>query len=265
MRILCAGLALVFVAACSGGGGGGGSVNNPPPVTPPITDADPGGLWSGTASYADITFEELIAITTSDGRFALLSLETFGPDTVGQYIGTASVAGSELTGAGSAYAAAGSTWDDGSTVLDISITATISERNTMAGSWTTSSGETVSFELDYDSSYEKDSSLALVEGTWYVYDDILNPTLTLTVDPGGAFSAQNVQGCQSLGRASIIDAAFSVYDWAVTISGCGIAGDYVGVAVLGDVETDDPANSENNIILVSMSNDQRALLLPLER
>ncbi len=154
MRALVAGMVFVVVSAC-GGGGGGGSVNVPPPVTPPITDADPGGIWGGTASYADVTFEELVGITTSDGRFTLISLDTFGPDTFGQYIGTASMAGAEFTGSGSAYADSGATWDNGSTVMDISITATVSERSTLSGSWTTSSGEVVFFDLDYDSTYER--------------------------------------------------------------------------------------------------------------
>ena len=260
MRVLLLSLFFLFVSACGGGGGGSTTSVMSPPV-----DADPGGLWLGTVTYDDQTFEELVGITTSDGRFTLISLDTFGPDTFGQYIGMLTVNGTDVTGSGSAYAAAGATWDNGSTVLDISITAVINEQTTMSGSWTASSGETGSFELDYDADYERDSSLVLLEGFWYVYDDILNPVLTLTVDAGGAFTAQNNLGCQSLGQISIIDASFNVYGWGVAISNCIIAGDYSGFAVLGDLDTGDPANSQNNVVLVSMSNDLRALLLPLER
>jgi len=260
LRTLLLSLFLLFVSACGGGGGGSTTSVMPPPV-----DADPGGLWFGTVTYDDQTFEELVGITTSDGRFTLISLDTFGPDTFGQYIGMLTVNGTDATGSGSAYAAPGTTWDNGSTVLEISITAVINEQTTMSGSWTASSGETGSFELDYDADYERDSSLVLLEGVWYVYDDILNPVLTLTVDAGGAFTAQNNLGCQSLGQISIIDASFNVYGWDVAISNCLIDGDYSGFAVLGNLDTGDPANSQNNVVLVSMSNDLRALLLPLER
>jgi len=47
--------------------------------------------------------------------------------------------------------------------------------------------------------------------------------------------------------------------------GCPVAGDYSGLASLADVDTGDPNNSGKAAILVSMSNDQRAILLALER
>jgi hypothetical protein len=231
-----------------------------PTLPPPTADADPGGIWVGTLEYEDATFEELIGITTSDGQFTLISLDTFGPDTFGQYVGIAMLDGSDVSGAGSAYAQPGAAWSDGSTVMDITITAVVDEQTTLTGTWQNSIGELVTFELDYDSEYERDSSLALLEGVWYVYDDLLNPVLTLTMEADGSFSAQNTVGCQSLGQAMLIDADFNIYGWDVTISACAIAGDYSGYAVLGDADT-----GQDNIVLVSISNDQRALLLPLER
>lgn len=263
MRAFTLALAFFVLAACGGGGGGGGGSVTPPP--PPPADADPGGLWFGTLAYDNETFEELVGITTADGRFTFISLDTFGPDTFGQYIGTATVAGSDITGAGKAYAAPGSSWGNGGSVLDITLTAVVVERTSLSGSWQTSSGETVTFELVYDAEYEKDSALAFIDGVWFVYDDALNPTLTLTVESDGSFSGQNSAGCVSLGQISIIDANFNVYGWDVVISNCPIAGDYSGVALLFDLDTGDPNNSENNAVLVSISNDLRALLLPLER
>jgi hypothetical protein len=266
MRNLISALAFLCVAAC---GGGSSTPSTPvtPPLPPPVSDADPGGLWFGLLTNDDQTFEELVAITTSDGRFAFISLDTFGPDTIGQYFGTATVVGADVTGTGSAYASFGSTWSDGSVVHEITLAGILSERSSMSGTWVNSSGETVVYELDYDALHEKDSSLALLEGVWFVYDDTLNPTLTMTIDAAGAFSAQASSGCQSLGQVSIIDAQNNVYGWDVAISGigCPVAGDYSGLAFLADVDTGDPNNSQDNAILVSMSNDQRAILLALER
>lgn len=258
MRSIILTFFVLSIAACGGGGGGAPAASPTPPM--PTADADPGGMWVGALENADSTFEELIGITTSDGRFTLISLDTFGPDTFGQYVGTAMVDGSDISGAGSAYAQPGATWSDGSTVLDITVTAVVDEQTTLSGSWQNSIGEIVTFELDYDSEYERDSSLALLEGVWYVYDDLLNPTLTLTMEADGSFSGQNTAGCQSLGQVTLIDAAFNIYGWGVTISACPIAGDYSGFAVLGDADI-----GQNNVVLVSISNDERALLLPLER
>lgn len=253
---------LVLFSACGGGGSGGGTTVPPPP--PPV-DADPGGLWVGFVTYSDQTVEELVGITTSAGRFTLLSLDAFGSDEPGQYIGMLAVDGTAATGTGSAYAAPGTTWSNGATVVDLNLSATIAERSRMTGDWTTSSGESGSFELDYDSEFEKGSSLTLMQGVWYVYDDTLNPELVLTVESGGAVTAQSSFGCQSVGQVSIIDSGSNVYDWNVVISDCPIAGDYAGLAIMGDIDTGEPGMSENNAVLVSLSNDLRALLLPLER
>lgn len=266
MRNLISALAVLCVSAC-GGGGSAPSPRAAPPLPPPVSNADPGGLWFGLLTNDDQTFEELVAITTSDGRFAFVSLDSFGPDTFGQYFGMATVVGTDVTGTGSAFAPLGSTWSDGSAVRELTLAGIIDERNAMSGTWVTGSGETVVYELDYDTLHEKDSLLALLEGVWFVYDDTLNPTLTMTIETAGAFSAQASTGCQSLGQVSIFDPAYNVYGWDVAINGvgCPIAGDYSGLAFLADVETGDPNNSQDNAILVSISNDQRAILLALER
>ena len=261
MRALLSVLVLML-SACGGGGGSGSAA---PPILPPPVDSDPSGLWVGSLAFDDQTFADLVGIVTADGRFTLVSVDTFGPDTVGQYVGMATVSGTDLTGTGSAYAAAGATWGNGATVIDFSFTAVIVEKNSLTGTWQSGDGASGSFDMQYDAEYEKDSTLTLLEGVWFVYDDILNPTLTLTMDAGGAFMAQSSLGCQSLGQASIIDANFNVYAWDVTITNCPIQGDYSGFAVLGDIDTGDPNNSQNNAVLVTFSNDQRALLLALER
>jgi hypothetical protein len=98
-----------------------------------------------------------------------------------------------------------------------------------------------------------------VSGTWTVYDDNLNPFATFTIEADGRFFGQNVLGCTSLGQVSLIDQQFNVYDVESTISGCPIAGDYAGLATLGELV------NPNDVLLASLSNDQRALLLAMER
>lgn len=258
MRNCAATIVFLLIAACGGGGYGGEPTISQPP--PPVSDADPGGLWSGSLVYEDMTSEELVGISTSDGRFTFISIDTFGPDTVAQYVGTSTTDGSNVSGSGRAFAPPGSTWSNGSGSVDFTVTAEIVERTTMSGTWQNSIGESGSFDLAYDTEYERDSSLTLLEGVWFVYDEMRNANITFTVDADGSFSGQSNMGCQSLGQVAIIDADFNVFDWTVTISGCAIAGDYTGFAVVGDVDT-----GQNNFVLVSISNDLRAFLLPLER
>lgn len=91
-------VAIISIVAC--GGGGGGAAPGTTQLPPPAGDANPGGIWVGTLENEDVTFEELTGITTSDGQFRLISLDTFGPDTFGQYVGLATVDGSSVSGNG---------------------------------------------------------------------------------------------------------------------------------------------------------------------
>jgi hypothetical protein len=194
-----------------------------------------------------------------------VSLDTFGPGTYGQFSGTASIDVDQITGTGQAYAAPGTIWSDGSTVATADLAATVVERLTMTGSLNAGPATSGTFALDYDANYERASSLDLLTGVWYVYNDLLNPVATFTFETDGSFLGQSALGCQSSGSASIIDATRNLYAWDVTIINCPIAGTYAGLGALGDAPTGDPATSQNNAFVVAMSNAARANLLPLER
>ena len=236
-----------LLSACGVGDNGGG------PIVP--ADQALGGLWSGTLTITGQPgTQDLVGVSTDDGRFRLISA-----DTEGQFVGTAQAVGSRVTGTGEAFAPPGFTWQDGSTVTTVSMTGTLRQRDSLVGNWTAGTGESGTFNLDYDADYEKDSALNLLVGVWTVYDDNLNPFATFTIEADGGFSGQNAVGCTSLGQISIIDARFNAYDIASTVDGCGIAGDYAGLGVLGDLV------NPNDVFLFSVSNDLRALLLGLER
>lgn len=238
---------VILSGACGGGGSDGGS------VVP--RNQTFGGLWVGTLSIDGIPgSQELVGISTDDGRFQFLSV-----DTLGQFAGTARVTGGSVSGSGKGFAPPGTTWRDGTTVTNVTFTGVLVERRTFEGSWSTGTGESGSFDLAYDAEYEKDSSLSLVAGVWTVYDDNLNPFATFTVDADGRFSGSNQAGCNSVGRISIIDSRFDVYDFESVVAGCPIAGEYKGLALLTDL--DEP----NDALLALVNNDQRALLLALER
>ncbi len=240
--------ALALLAACggSGGGGGGGAAT---------VDQALGGLWFGTLSIDGVAgTQEFVGMSTDDGRFRFISA-----DTGGQFVGTVQADGTSVSGSGKGFAPDGTTWRDGSTVTTATMTGTLRQRSTFAGSWSTGTGESGTFSLSYDSDYEKDSSLALLAGVWTVYDDNLNPFATFTIDPGGQFFGQNVEGCSSIGQISIIDPRSTVYDITSTVSNCAIAGDYTGLGVLGRIA------NPNDAFVFSVNNELRALLLGFER
>jgi hypothetical protein len=242
-------IALVLLAACGGGGSGGGGGGSAP------ADQALGGLWYGTLSIDGLAgTQSFVGMSTDDGRFRFISA-----DTGGQFVGTVQVDGTTVSGSGKGFAPDGTTWRDGSTVTTATMTGTLRQRSSFVGSWSTGTGESGTFSFSYDADYEKDSSLALLEGVWIVYDDNLNPYATFTIDPDGGFSGQNIVGCTSMGQISIIDPRSNIYEITSTISNCAIAGEYTGLGVLGSI-----VNS-NDAFLFSVNSDVRALLLGLER
>ena len=242
-------LVIVLLASCGGGGGndgGGGIVPG---------DQALGGLWVGSLAIAGVPgSQDFVGISTDDGRFRFISV-----DTGGQFAGLVQAQGSSVTGTGDGFAPVGTTWKDGTTVTTVTMKGTLRQRESFIGSWTAGTGESGTFDLAYDSDYEKDSSLTLLAGVWAVYDDNLNPIATFTIEANGQFLAQNVNGCSSLGEISIIDSKSNIYDIVSTILNCGIAGDYAGLGALGSIV------KLNDAFVFSVNNDLRALLLGLER
>jgi len=241
------GICAALVAGCGGGSGGGGFVP---------ADQALGGFWSGTLTIDGAPgVQELVGLSTDDGRFRLISV-----DTGAQFAGTASADGDSVTGSGRAYAPEGSEWGDGSTVTTVTVTGTIRQRASFAGSWSSATGESGRFDLDYDPEYERDSSLSLLTGTWIAYDENLNPTATFEIAADGRFTGVNpFLGCTSSGQMSIIDSRYNVYGIQSTVVNCAIAGSYAGLGALGSIV------NPNDVFLFSVSNEQRALLLGLEK
>lgn len=214
-----------------------------------------GGFWAGVFTFDAAQGSELfVGITTEDGRFHFISAETSA-----QLIGSQVDDTTRIMGTGLAYAGPGSIWPDGTTLSDLTTDGLLVEGDSFSGIWSTASGESGNFDLFYDTEYERPASLALLEGVWTAFDDLGNPVATFTIDAQGQFTGQNTSGCVSSGQMSIIDDRYNTYDVASTISNCFIAGDYTGLAAIGDVTT------TNDAIVLSISNDARAIVLGLEK
>lgn len=258
MLMSCFALALV---ACGGGGGGGSSGEEPapsplPPPPPPPADAKPGGHWFGflTNEFNMVT-EIYIAMIDENGRFRFVSL-----DSEVQMSGNFSVSGDDLTGDGTAFADAGVFWLDAKSATAVTMEATIIERSEMSGTWTMVSGEFGSFEFFYDPTfYERAAPVALLEGAWIGYDEFENPDVVFTIAADGSFTGQNSSGCNSSGQFAEIVAGFNLYEVQSTIADCALAGDYVGLAFLGDLL------EPNDALVFASDNGSRAYLLGLEK
>jgi hypothetical protein len=215
-------------------------------------------------TYVDQTFDDVLALTTDDGRFALIAVETSGPG-VSQYAGTATVVGDKVTGTGKAYGAPGPHWPGSGSVLPISLDATFTERLVLDGLVISGTNPTARFALDYVRDvHERDSSLSLLMGVWYIYDEMQNPRATYSFEPDGRFLGQNANGCQSSGRVSIIDASYNVYAWEATIANCANGGTFAGLGMLADVSAGQPV-APSDAFLVTVTDGTQAIVLPLER
>lgn len=239
---------LIALAGCGGGGGGGSSTGtNPPP-----TNADPGGIWFGTAhnTTAGLTFQ-LIGVSIGTGEFRFLD------DQGVQYFGSIKVSGTAFTGSLTAYAPVGTVFSNGSPVLTGNISGTISQRASFSGQYTLSTGERGTISLTYDALYDRDSSIPLVSGTWQ--DDFGN---TYTVDSQGSIFAQDSAGCVYSGNISVVNSAFNAYRVNLQVSNCGpINGSYNGLAVLDDFQS----VGDDRVLIYQLSNVNFALTASLTK
>lgn len=250
---------VLLMAGCGGGGSGGsGSANPPPPPPPPppAGDAVPGGHWFGTLTNdsAAIT-EEYLAMIDAAGRFRLVSV-----DSAVQISGNLLVTGNTFTGDGTAFADTGVVWLDGSPATAVTLEGGLTELDAFAGTWTAASGERGSFAFVYDGTfYERTATVDELAGSWSVFDDFANPTATFTIRDDGSFTAQNTSGCTSAGQFAVIDPGLNLFEVQSTITGCGIAGNYIGLAFLVDLL------APNDAIVVAIDNGTRAIVLGLEK
>ena len=249
---------VLALAGCGGGGSGNSPAPNPPtpPPPPPPTDALPGGHWFGTVTNdLHAVTEEYIAMVDENGRFRFASV-----DSAVQMSGNFAIVGDALTGDGTAFADAGVVWLDSTSATPVTIEGTISSRGEMSGTWVTEAGELGTFEFFYDPTfYERTSPLNLLAGSWIAYDENLNPQVTFTIAGDGSFVGQNTLGCNSIGQFALIDVEFNLYEVQSTIADCALAGNYIGLAFLGDLF------APNDILVLANDNGSRAFLTGFEK
>jgi hypothetical protein len=248
----------LFLTACGGGGGGGSS-----------GDQAFGGLWDGSWDVdGGQGGDTALGITTDNGQFQLLLLDATTQEASIQISGTAVVDGTQVSGTGLAYTLQeGDTFPGGTTVTGFSFMGTLSQRNTLTGSWMIDAGQTGEFNFAYDADYERDSSLTLLNGSWLPFDFVGNQSgPAFNILDGDVFRQTPV--CTSSGTITVPNPNVNVYAWNTTITTtdaipCPLAGNYSGLATVGD--TDEPGSEPNDAQVVLLTNPDRALSLLLLR
>lgn len=231
-----------------------------------IMDVPPsnlGGLWDGSWTVDGGGEPEVaIAISTDAGevQFAL-------PDLLIQISGTAEVSGNQVTGSGLAFVPEGDTFPDGSTVSGLTFEGTATERGKLSGNWVIDAGDSGTFDLNYDPLYERDVTVDMLDGSWLPFNllgDSAGPAFN--INDGQVF--RQTPACTSNATVTQVDSGFNVFMWEATITTtdqveCPVAGNYAGLAALGDSE--DMVGPLNDSLVVLLSNDVRGLALLMLR
>ena len=121
-------------------------------------------------------------------------------------------------------------------------------------------GDSGTFTLTYDATYERGSSLSLVSGNWS-NSDPSGYSHYVTVSTNGTFTGYNSSGCTFSGTVKIIDSAYDAYHLDnVLIGSCGaFNGTYTGLGVLWDYST------TNDTFTFGMSNNYASMVLTFRR
>jgi len=125
---------------------------------------------------------------------------------------------------------------DGSASGTGTVTGTIQERSSISATsaFTTSRGATTTstISLEFEPSYNDDSSLALIAGNYvdwfFYYEGVLNITSN-----GVLFLQDPYTGCVINGRVAIINASYNVYDAQFSYSSCRLDAELNGVTLRG--------------------------------
>jgi hypothetical protein len=197
----------LLLAACGGGDNGGGG---------PAPNAAVGGLWEGTATVAGETVDAF-GLVAEDGRGYVLIEDGV------LYWGTVASSGNQITAALTGAPLRGLTFADGSTSGTGSISGTIQPRVSISAnsSFKTALGSTTTgtVSLNYLPSYNDESSLALIAGTYvdslWAFGGVFN-----IASNGDIFFQDPGFFCVVNGKVAIINSAYNAYEIQYSYSNC---------------------------------------------
>jgi hypothetical protein len=173
-----------------------------------------------TATGVPPATQNILGLVSETGQFHFIS------DDGAQYFGTLTISGRNATSKFVGVPSPGATFVDGSVSGTGTLNGTIQERATLTATavFTTANNavSNVSMTVQYDRSYEVNSSLAAVDGN-YTAKGSPPGTDTITIS-NGQFSYADNTGCLANGTVSIIDARYNLYNVEFTFANCSTPG-----------------------------------------
>ena len=198
-------LALMILASC-GGDGGFARLHSP------------SGVWEGKAVSLAVS-NDILCLIAESRELACLLTDTITDEVTAAAGGTVQVTDTDqVSGSGVLYAAPGFVLADGSLVTDFTITGGTARERESLDLTVEAAGTIATISAAYDSIYDRDSSLATVEGT-YAVSAISGNESSFSIDPNGTLFAQTESGCVVQGPVGIIDGRFNAYDVELVVSG----------------------------------------------
>jgi len=222
------------VLLCSCGGGSSSGDGGAPQSENLTQSISSNGIWEGTFTESGYGTFDAIGLLY-DGRIIAIS-ESAGII----YDGSCSIDGDKMTGTVTSYEI------DGGVIATANLSATITEKSQITGTFSTSYGSNGSLSLAYDSLYERDSSLDLVAGSWASHD----PGYSVFIDIGdsGVFGGVDSDGGLMAGSINILEPEYNIYSVTLNLSNSGaLNGNYTGFAIL----CDDYAVNDSMVVVVS--------------
>lgn len=239
---------LVITTGC--GGGGGGIATGPIEITPP-EQVDPGGIWIGTVESPDLG--NAVGISTSAGELRFVDERNVSFAAQVQQIGY-----DFADPNASLFAAPGSVFSNGSTVVHGPVQAAIYEQEAIGMDVLADADEGLIFQARYSTIHRRNSSLTRVSDTWRDESDN-----TYTIDANGYIFGQNARGCVYDGQISLIDTDYNVYRVEMNTSSCEEHdGSFSGLGALFD---NAEAGENGRFVFLGSEADTKALTLDLSR
>lgn len=219
------------------------------------------GIWTGeSVAQGSGDSSAVIAIIATDGQAALLLDEST------LLFGELASTGTAATGTLGAYAAAGSTFPDGSSTGLVALDGLVATGSQFSGTLS-GVGETSDFRLDYDSeTFETSPALANLNGS-FTAELAGGESLNVSFDSVGNLTGSDSGGCQYAGTAMLISPVTNVYALQANVNACSErSGSYIGLASLVKSDTNPAIRclACENMILFGIEGETNALVGRLE-
>ncbi|MDD2882650.1 MAG: hypothetical protein PHQ58_19690 [Rhodoferax sp.] len=253
-KTAAAALACSFLLACGGGGGSptpfvdpvppGGDSSTPAPLPDPVppitlTGITAQGLWQSGAGAETVTS----TVVTDNGQVWSV-FTTAGATRLVK--ASLAASGTGFTGTGKAFVLGANT------VEAIILTATAVAKSSLSGS-ISSTAQTESYSLAYQSRYDTPITVASFAGSWSA---TLGPgTVNWTISNSGVITGTRTTGCTYTGQVSLRPEAKAVVDAVITES-CPTVTQLSGIAVKS-------ADNTGITLLMTTTGDAQAVVIGL--